>query len=231
MDDFRFPVQYVNRPNLDFRGFAGTIVSGQISQGDEVMTLPSGKSSKVKSIVTFDGELETAYPPLAVTITLEDEIDISRGDMIVKADNLPLNSNTYKSTLVWMAEEPMMPNKQYGFKFATKFVPGVVSNINHTIDVNTMHHDEAVHLNLNEIADVDIKLTQDVACDSYQKNQGTGSFIIIDRLSNTTVGAGMIIDEAASTDNEGEFSEFELEFNALVRKHFPHWQAVDITKL
>jgi sulfate adenylyltransferase subunit 1 len=231
MEDFRFPVQYVNRPNLNFRGFAGTIVSGQISKGDEVMTLPSGKSSKVKSIVTFEGEIETAYPPLAVTLTLEDEIDISRGDMIVKADNLPLNSNAYKSTLVWMAEEPMMPNKQYGFKFATKFVPGVVSTINHKIDVNTMQHAEAVHLNLNEIAEVDIKLTQDVACDSYKKNQGTGAYIIIDRLTNTTVGAGMIIGEAQTSSDEQKFSEFELEFNSLVRKHFPHWQAVDITKL
>jgi sulfate adenylyltransferase subunit 1 len=181
--------------------------------------------------VTFEGEIETAYPPLAVTLTLEDEIDISRGDMIVKADNLPLNSNAYKSTLVWMAEEPMMPNKQYGFKFATKFVPGVVSTINHKIDVNTMQHAEAVHLNLNEIAEVDIKLTQDVACDSYKKNQGTGAYIIIDRLTNTTVGAGMIIGEAQTSSDEQKFSEFELEFNSLVRKHFPHWQAVDITKL
>ncbi|TDF39867.1 sulfate adenylyltransferase subunit CysN [Alteromonadaceae bacterium M269] len=232
MDDFRFPVQYVNRPNLDFRGFAGTIVSGQISKGDQVVTLPSGKSSKVKSIVTFDGELETAYPPLAVTITLEDEIDISRGDMIVKTDNMPLNTNAYRSTLVWMAEEPMMPNKQYGFKFSTKFVPGVVSTINHKIDVNTMKRDEATHLQLNEIAEVDIKLTQDIACDSYQRNQGTGAYVIIDRLTNSTVGAGMIIDAAATEEvKEHQFSEFEVEFNALVRKHFPHWHAIDISKL
>jgi sulfate adenylyltransferase subunit 1 len=232
MNDFRFPVQYVNRPNLDFRGFAGTIVSGQVSKGDQVITLPSGKSSRVKSIETFEGELETAHPPLAVTITLEDEIDISRGDMIVKADNMPLNANAFRSTLVWMAEEPMMPNKQYGFKFSTKFVPGVVSTINHKIDVNTMNHDQATHLQLNEIADVDIKLTQEVACDAYQKNQGTGAYIIIDRLTNSTVGAGMIIDVASTDDiKEHQFSEFEVEFNALVRKHFPHWHAVDITKL
>jgi sulfate adenylyltransferase subunit 1 len=232
-DDFRFPVQYVNRPNLDFRGFAGTVVSGQIAPGDAITALPSGKTSKIASIVTFEGEQELAYTPQAVTLTLEDEIDISRGDMIVKSDNQPLTSTQFKTHLVWMAEEPLMPNKQYNFKFATKVTTGSIASIDYKIDVNTMEHAQAAHLNLNEIAVVDLKLTQTVACDPYKKNRATGAFIIIDRLTNGTVGAGMIIDEIAKEEQHGapEFSEFELEFNALVRKHFPHWNAIDINKL
>ncbi|AGH43991.1 sulfate adenylyltransferase subunit CysN [Paraglaciecola psychrophila] len=229
-DDFRFPVQYVNRPNLNFRGFAGTVVSGQIKPGDRITALPSGKQSRVKALVNFEGEQERVYAPLTTTITLEDEIDISRGDMIVKSDNLPLHSNTYRTNLVWMDEEPMMPNKQYGFKFATKFVPGSVTEVEYQIDVNSMEHKNTVRLALNEIAVGKIKLTQPVACDPYTKNRSTGAFIIIDRVTNGTVGAGMIIDVAEDM-SAGQFSEFELEFNDLVRKHFPHWNATDIRKL
>lgn len=231
VDDFRFPVQYVNRPNLNFRGFAGTVVSGQISKGDAVTTLPSGKQSKVKAIINFEGEQDSAHTPLTTTLTLEDEIDISRGDMIVKTDNLPLHSTGFKTHLVWMSEAPMMPNKQYGFKFATKFVPGSVSSIDHLIDVNTMEQTKGVHMNLNEIGVAEIKLTQPVACDPYEKNRTTGAFIIIDRLTNGTVGAGMIIAESDQGESQSKYSDFEVEFNALVRKHFPHWEAVDITKL
>lgn len=232
-DDFRFPVQYVNRPNLDFRGFAGTVVSGQVAPGDEIMALPSGKTSKVKSIVTFEGEQERAFVPQAVTLTLEDEIDISRGDMIIKVDNQPLLSTQFKAHMVWMAEEPLMPNKQYAFKFATKVTPGSVAEIEYQIDVNTMAEKGAAHLNLNEIGVVDLKFTQPVACDPYVKNRATGAFIVIDRLTNGTVGAGMIIDEIAKDKQHKapEFSAFELEFNELVRKHFPHWNAIDISKL
>jgi sulfate adenylyltransferase subunit 1 len=229
-DDFRFPVQYVNRPILNFRGFAGTVVSGQIKPGDSITALPSGKQSKVKALVNFEGEQDRVYAPLTTTITLEDEIDISRGDMIVKSDNLPLHSNTYRTNLVWMDEEPMMPNKQYGFKFATKLVPGCVTEVEYQIDVNSMEHKNTVRLALNEIAVGKIKLTQPVACDPYTKNRSTGAFIIIDRVTNGTVGAGMIIDVAEDT-SAGQFSEFELEFNDLVRKHFPHWNATDISKL
>lgn len=229
-DDFRFPVQYVNRPNLNFRGFAGTVVSGQIKPGDKITALPSGKQSRVKALVNFEGEQEIAYAPLTTTITLEDEIDISRGDMIVKSDNLPLHSNTYRTNLVWMDEEPMMPNKQYGFKFATKFVPGSITDVEYQIDVNSLEHKPTVRLALNEIAVGKIKLTQPVACDPYTKNRATGAFIIIDRVTNGTVGAGMIIDVAEDT-SAGQFSEFELEFNEMVRRHFPHWNATDISKL
>lgn len=230
LEDFRFPVQYVNRPDLNFRGFAGTVVSGEIKKGDAVTTLPSGKTSKVRSIIDFNGEQESVHTPLTTTITLEDEIDISRGDMIVKSDNLPLHGSNFKTHLVWMSEDAMMPNKQYGFKFATKFIQGSISKIDHLIDVNTLQHKEALHLNLNEIAVADIKLTQSVACDPYTRNRATGAFIIIDRLTNGTVGAGMIIDQLESTSTES-FSEFEIELNALVRKHFPHWNADDISKL
>lgn len=230
--DFRFPVQYVNRPNLDFRGFAGTVVSGEISKGDDVTTLPSGKTSKVKSIVTFEGELDHAGPQSAITLTLEDEIDISRGDMIVKSDNLPLHGAQFSSHLVWMDEAPLIPNKQYNFKFAAQTVAGGVSNIDYLIDVNTLEQKDAVHMQLNEIAKVGIKLTQSVACDAYTRNRQTGAFIVIDRLTNATVGAGMIIDlQAESSAQQHAYSEFEVEFNTLVRKHFPHWGAADITQL
>ena len=229
-DDFRFPVQYVNRPNLDFRGFAGTVVSGQVVPGDKITALPSGKQSKVKAIVNFEGEQDIAYAPLTTTITLEDEIDISRGDMIVKSNNLPFHSNTYRTNLVWMDEEPMMPNKQYSFKFATKTVPGSVTEVEYQIDVNSMEQKDAVRLALNEIAVGKIKLTQPVACDPYTKNRSTGAFIIIDRVTNGTVGAGMIIDVADDV-SAGQFSEVELEFNSLGRRHFPHWNATDISKL
>jgi sulfate adenylyltransferase subunit 1 len=229
--DFRFPVQYVNRPHLNFRGFAGTIVSGSIAVGEEITVLPSGKTSKVKTITTFDGDLPKSEAPNAVTITLEDEIDISRGDMLVKADSMPMHGNLYKTHLVWMSEDTMIPNKQYSFKFATKVVSGSIANIEHKIDVNTMAESEALHLNLNEIGVVDIRLTQAVAADAYADNRVTGAFIVIDRLTNGTVGAGMIISENVAKESAGKYSEFELEFNALVRKHFPHWGAADITQL
>lgn len=230
-DSFRFPVQYVNRPNLNFRGFAGTIVSGSINVGDKITVLPSEKSSVVKSISTFDGDLETAKVQQAVTLTLEDEIDISRGDIIVKSGNLPILSSAYRTHLVWMSEDAMIPNKQYNFKFATKMVAGSISNVAHQIDVNTLEEKDAVHLNLNEIAVCDVQLTQSIAADPYTENRATGAFIVIDRLTNGTVAAGMVITANSSEPSKSTFSEFELEMNALVRKHFPHWGSVDISKL
>lgn len=227
-DDFRFPVQYVSRPHLNFRGFAGTVVSGKIKVGDDITVLPSGKSSRVKTIFTFDGELEEGTAQQAITITLEDEIDISRGDMIVKSNNKPLNANSFRTHLVWMTDEALIPNKQYSFKFATKTVSGSVSNLHHKIDVNTLKESEALHLNLNEIGVTDIRLTQNIACDPYTTNRATGAFIVIDRMTNSTVGAGMIITANQETSGAAQYSEFELEFNALVRKHFPHWGAADL---
>lgn len=228
-DDFRFPVQYVNRPHLNFRGFAGTVVSGQIKVGDDIIVVPSGKSSRVKSIYTFDGDIEVASAQQAITITLEDEIDISRGDMIVKSSNKPLMANSFRTHLVWMTEEALIPNKQYSFKFATKTVSGSVANLHYKIDVNTLKESEALHLNLNEIGVTDIRLTQNIAADPYTSNRATGAFIVIDRMTNGTVGAGMIITANQETTSSTQHSEFELEFNALVRKHFPHWGAADIS--
>ncbi|WP_220721002.1 sulfate adenylyltransferase subunit CysN [Agarivorans litoreus] len=232
-DDFRFPVQYVNRPNLDFRGFCGTISSGVVRKGDEVTSLPSGKTSKVKSIVTFDGEIDEAYAPMAVTLTLEDEIDASRGNMLVHSNNKPWVASSAEATIVWMAEEPMIANKQYDFKLASKTTSGSIAKIEHQIDVNTLEEQEAVRLNLNEIGSCQVQFSQQVAFDAYNKAKGTGSFIIIDRISNVTVGAGIITAKGSLEEagQQQEFSAFELELNALVRKHFPHWDAKDLSEL
>ncbi|WP_339459338.1 sulfate adenylyltransferase subunit CysN [Pseudomonas sp. EA_105y_Pfl2_R69] len=193
--DLRFPVQYVNRPNLNFRGFAGTLASGIVRKGDEVIALPSGKSSKVKSIVTYEGELEHAGPGQAITLTLEDEIDVSRGDMLVHADNRPQISDSFDAMLVWMAEEPMLPGKKYDIKRATSYVPGSIASITHRVDVNTLEHGSASSLQLNEIGQVRVALDAPIALDGYAHNRTTGSFIVVDRLTNGTVGAGMIIAE------------------------------------
>ncbi len=202
-DDLRFPVQYVNRPNLNFRGFAGTLASGVVRKGDEVVVLPSGKRSTVKSIVTFDGELEQATPGEAVTLTLEDEIDVSRGDMLVHADNQPRITDSFDAMLVWMAEEPMLPGKKYDIKRATSYVPGSIASITHRVDVNTLEHGPASSLQLNEIGRVKVSLDAPIALDGYAQNRTTGSFIIIDRLTNGTVGAGMIIADPVAHGSSG----------------------------
>jgi len=194
-------VQYVNRPNLNFRGFAGTLASGIVRKGDEVVVLPSGKGSKVKSIVTFDGELEHAGPGQAVTLTLEDEIDVSRGDMLVHADNRPQVVDSFDAMLVWMSEEPMLPGKKYDIKRATSYVPASIAGIAHRVDVNTLEHGPASSLHLNEIGQVRVALDAPIALDGYAHNRTTGSFIIIDRLTNGTVGAGMIIAEPVSAQH------------------------------
>ncbi len=233
LSNFRFPVQYVNRPNLDFRGFCGTVASGVINKGDQIKVLPSDKVSKVKSIVTYEGEIDQAFVDQAVTLTLEDEIDISRGDVIVLQDEDIQLSNRFKTHLVWMAETPMSTGKQYWFKFATKVTPGVIEAVDHKIDVNTFEKGPAGELELNDIAVVDIELEQEVVADPYRSNRATGAFIIIDRLTNITVGAGMVNSAltASETDHSGEYSAFEVELNALIRKHFPHWECNDISAL
>jgi bifunctional enzyme CysN/CysC len=194
MEDFRFPVQLVLRPNLDFRGFAGTVASGIIRKGDEIMSLPSRKKSRVKSIVTFDGELEEAFAPLSVTLTLEDEIDSSRGDMLVRPGNVPKVDHRFDATVVWMAEEPLVPGKEYLFKQTTKVVPGKVSALRYRVDINTLHREPAPTLGLNEIGRCGITLSAPIAFDAYRRNRATGGFIMIDRLTNATVAAGMILD-------------------------------------
>jgi bifunctional enzyme CysN/CysC len=193
LTDFRFPVQYVNRPNLDFRGYCGTVASGTVKPGDEVMALPSRKTSRVAAIVTAEGGLEEAFPPQAVTLTLEDEIDVSRGDMLVHPNNMPYFTDRVDAQIVWMDEAPMQPGKQYLFKQATRRTTGSITDINFKIDVNTLEQQDADTLHLNEIGRCELTLSQRIAFDSYKANRGTGSFIIIDRLTNITVGAGMIV--------------------------------------
>ena len=196
--DFRFPVQYVNRPNPDFRGFCGTVASGVVRPGDEVMVFPSRKTSRVKAIHIFEGELEQAMPPLAVTLTLEDEIDVSRGDMLVHPNNIPLIATRFEAMLVWMAEDPLQPDKQYFIKQTTNTTPGVITDVRYRIDVNTLHREDAAQLTLNEIGRCAFALEKPIACDPYRKNRASGAFVVIDRLTNNTVGAGMIIDRNQS---------------------------------
>jgi len=228
---FRFPVQYVNRPNLDFRGFAGTIASGDIRVGDTVVALPSGKQSQVKRIATFDGDLLTASAGMAITLTLEDEIDISRGDMLVRPHEQPHSSSSFEADLVWMTEEPLHVDREYLFKVGTQAVYGQADNIQYRIDVNSMQKQEASQLALNEIGHCRISLNQPVQFDAYNDNRETGAFIVIDRLTNVTVGAGMIRNPAVIAEQKAaNYSQFELELNALVRKHFPHWNAKDLAK-
>ena len=201
-DDARFPVQYVNRPNLDFRGFCGTVASGIFRKGDQITALPSGKSSKIKAIVTYDGELEEAYPPMAVTLTLETEIDISRGDILIGTEKqAPIVADKFKATIVWMTEKALTPGRQYTLKLATRSVSGSVAFIHHRIDVNTLEHHDAVELQLNEIGSCTVTVNAPVVFDPYKTNKGTGAFIIIDRLTNGTVGAGMI---TGATDDENQ---------------------------
>ncbi|MBA4502338.1 sulfate adenylyltransferase subunit CysN [Marinobacterium marinum] len=197
-DELRFPVQYVNRPNLNFRGYCGTLRAGIVRPGDDVTVLPSGKSSKVKSIVTFDGDLAEAFAPMSVTLTLEDEIDISRGDLIVHSHQVPEPSSQLSAHLVWMSEQELVPGRSYDIKLASTRTAGTVSTIHHRIDVNTLEQAPATTLGLNEIARVDIQLEKPVIADNYYRHKGTGSFIIIDRLTNATVAAGMV--EAAVDD-------------------------------
>ena len=194
LTDFRFPVQYVIRPNLDFRGFAGTVASGVVRKGDEVMVLPSGKRSNVKSIVTYDGELEEAFAPQAVTLTLTDEVDVSRGDMLVLPNNLPHVSSEIEAMVVWMAEQPFVPGRSYTLKQTTQQMTAEVASFRYGVDVNTLEHRSIARLELNEVGHVQLSLTQPLACDPYRINAATGAFILIDRLSNNTVGAGMILE-------------------------------------
>lgn len=225
----RLPVQYVNRPNLDFRGFAGTLASGILRVGDKLAVLPSGKESTVTRIVTFDGDLEYALPGQAITVTFADEIDISRGDLLVDAAKKPQVTQNVLAHIVWMGEESLQPGRVYDVKLATKKSRGQVEAIRHRIEINKLDELPASELKLNEIGLCEFSLTDPVAFDPYQEIRDTGSFILIDRLTNVTVGAGMIVEGLAAKVMAGQYSEFEVELNALVRKHFPHWQALTIS--
>ncbi|HJE74238.1 MAG TPA: sulfate adenylyltransferase subunit CysN [Acinetobacter johnsonii] len=192
-NDFRFPVQYVNRPNLNFRGFCGTVALGDVSVGDKIVALPSGKSSTVKEIVTYDGNLERAVAGQAVTLTLNDEIDISRGNVIVRADQAaPEISRSVNATVVWMADQPLVIGKLYNLKVGTQTVPAKVTAINYRTNVNTLEKVQVDSLELNAIANVTVEFDAPVVFDRYQDSRYTGSFIFIDRLNNVTIGAGMV---------------------------------------
>ncbi|MBX3012069.1 MAG: sulfate adenylyltransferase subunit CysN [Caldilineaceae bacterium] len=190
--DFRFPVQTVVRPHQDFRGFAGQIASGSIMPGEEVVVLPSGKTSRVKAVVTYEGDLAEAIAGDSIILTLEDEIDISRGDMIVRRNNLPHVDNQLECTICWMSEEPFNANTSYVLQHTSRRVRAFVNELNYRIDVNTLHREETDTLRLNEIGRVKITTTQPLFFDNYRLNRATGSFILIDPASNTTVAAGMI---------------------------------------
>ncbi len=197
LKDLRFPVQYVNRPHLDFRGFSGTLAAGIVRVGDEIVVLPSGQKSRVKQIVTYDGNLEEAFPPQAITLTLEDEIDVSRGDLIVRTDSLPYVADHCQAHIVWMAEKPLIPGRQYYLKQANRLLSGSVARILHRIDVNTLEETPADRLEMNEIGLCEMAFNAPLAFDPYRKCKGTGAFILIDRLTNSTCGAGMIFAAAA----------------------------------
>ena len=192
-DDFRYPVQYVMRPDIHFRGFSGRVASGVVHQGDEIMVLPSRKTSRVKEIVTYDGNQEKAFPPQSVTITLEDEIDISRGEMLVHPDNLPFVSQYFEADLVWMDENPLDRSTQFFIKHTSNMTRAMVDHINYRVNINTLEKIETNRMELNEIARVKISTAKPIFFDPYRKNHSTGSFILIDPVNNNTAAVGMIV--------------------------------------
>jgi bifunctional enzyme CysN/CysC len=208
---FRMPVQWVNRPNLDFRGFSGTIAAGRIAPGDTVAVAKSGRTSKVTRIVTMDGDLPEALAGDAVTLTLADEVDVSRGDVLAASEARPDVSGQFAAHLLWMADEEMLPGRQYLLKLGAATAPAAISELKHKVDVNTLEHLAGKTLTLNEVGYANFSLTQALAFDSYRDNRDTGGFILIDRFTNATVGAGMI--------------DFGLRRATNV-----HWQALDVNK-
>jgi bifunctional enzyme CysN/CysC len=208
---FRFPVQLVIRPNLDFRGFAGQVASGKVSVGDKVTVAKSGHESIVKEIVTIDGNLETAIEGQAVTIVLEDQIEVSRGNMLVAPDARPHVADQFQAHIVWFDHAPMMPGRSYILRTEVDSVSATVTALKHHIDINTFSHEAAKHLNMNEVGVCNISTQSPIAFDSYSENRITGNFVLIDRFTNATVGAGMI--------------DYPLR-----RAQNVHWQAMDVNK-
>ncbi|WP_110600360.1 sulfate adenylyltransferase subunit CysN [Salinicola lusitanus] len=200
LEDLRFPVQYVNRPNLNFRGYCGTLAAGILRPGDVIRVLGSGKSSSVESLITYDGELEAAYPGQAITVTLKDEIDISRGDMLVTADSKLEPTTAFTADIVWMHDTPLEVGREYELKAGTSVVSGRVARIIHQTDVNTLERHQAQNLPLNGIARCQIEVKQPLALDPYVRSPHSGNFIIIDRMTNVTVGAGMVVDTLSASN-------------------------------
>jgi bifunctional enzyme CysN/CysC len=208
---FRLPVQWVNRPHQNFRGFAGTISGGTVKVGDRLRVLPSGRESKVAKIVTYDGELPQAVAGQSVTLTLTDEVDVSRGDMLVSADSPASVADQFQATIIWMHDEPMLPGRPYLIKLGTRLVTGSITTPKHKVNVNTLEQLAAKQLELNEIGVCNLSLDRPVAFDPYTENRETGGFVLIDKITNDTVGAGL------------------LSF-ALRRSENIHWQALDVNK-
>lgn len=207
LKDFRYPIQYVLRPNLNFRGFSGRVASGVVHKGDEVLAIPSGKKSRVKSITTYDGELDEAFSPQSVTLTLEDEIDLSRGEMLVHPDNVPHISRYFEAMLVWMDEKDMERDQQYFIKQTTNTTRVHIERIRYKVDVNTMEQSMTDALTLNEIGRAVFVTNKPIFFDSYKKNKSCGSFVLIDPITNNTCAVGMIIDEVKSSDLASTITE------------------------
>ena len=208
---FRMPVQWVNRPNLDFRGFSGTIASGTLSVGDKIAVPSSGQTSVVDRIVTMDGDLDQAHDGQAVTVTLKDEIDISRGDLLADPLDRPDHADQFEAKVVWMHEDALLPGRSYLLKIGPSSVPATVSDLKYKVNVNTLEHEPGKTLELNEVGVCNVSLSKALSFDPYVENHATGSFILVDRFSNATVAAGMI--------------DF-----ALRRATNVHWQAVEVNK-
>ncbi|WP_333988050.1 sulfate adenylyltransferase subunit CysN [Providencia huaxiensis] len=225
----RFPVQYVNRPNLDFRGYSGTLSSGIVEVGQKVKVLPSGATSAIKEIVTFSGLQDFAVPGEAITLVLEDEIDISRGDLIVAQDETLQSTQHASVDVVWMSEQPLVQGQQLDIKIAGKRSRAKVENIQYQVDINNLTQKVATELPLNGIGLVEFSFDEPLLLENYQRNADTGGMIFIDRLTNVTVGAGLVRETQAPVfEKNSDFSEFEIELNKLVRRHFPHWGARDV---
>jgi sulfate adenylyltransferase subunit 1 len=230
----RFPVQYVNRPNLDFRGYAGTVAAGVLRVGQPVKILPSGVASSIARIVTFDGDLTEAWSGQAVTLVLADEVDISRGDVLVDAGEKLQPVRNVVADVVWMTEQPLMAGQRYDIKIAHKKSRVRVTEIQYQVEINSLTQRTTDNLPLNGIGRVALTFDDPMVLDEYRHNAVTGGMIFIDRLTNVTVGAGMVRDlvpdvaQSPDEPNNGQYSAFELELNALIRRHFPHWDARDL---
>lgn len=220
LQDFRYPVQYVIRPHTDFRGYSGSIASGILRKGDEVVALPSFKKSRIKAIVTYEGELESAFPPQAVTLTLEDELDISRGEMLVHPQNLPYINRNFETMLVWMSEEPLDLGKQFFLKQTTRLCRAKIDRIAYKINVNTLQQFPADTLRLNEIGLVNITSGEPLFFDPYQKNKTTGAFILIDPVTNNTCAVGMITGKGPETLQDPELPEIDLRKLEIENVHY-----------
>jgi sulfate adenylyltransferase large subunit len=198
--DVRFPVQWVVRPQSaghhDYRGYAGQVAGGVLRKGDEVVVLPSGMSSRVAKIETFDGELEEAFPPMSVVVHLDNDVDVSRGDMLCRPNNRPVVGQDLEAMVCWMAEQPLSPRGKYALKHTTRNTRAMVSSIQYKLDVNTGHRNEGVQqLGLNDLGRISLRTMAPICYDEYRRNRATGSFILVDEATNATVGAGMLLSE------------------------------------